>query len=55
MAAIVTTTEPFFVATLAAIFLDQPIQPQTIIGGAFIAAAVLTLQRAPRNPATGDG
>ena len=42
-AAIVTTTEPFFVATLAALFLDQPIQVQTIVGGALIALAVLLL------------
>ena len=43
-AAIITTTEPFFVATLAALFLDQPIQPQTFVGGSFIAVAVLLLQ-----------
>ncbi|HEX6316192.1 MAG TPA: DMT family transporter [Gemmatimonadaceae bacterium] len=47
MAAIVTTTEPFFVAILAALVLDQPIQPQTVAGGSLIAIAVLTLQRTP--------
>jgi drug/metabolite transporter (DMT)-like permease len=45
MAAIVTTTEPFFVAILAALVLDQPIQLQTVVGGSFIAIAVLALQR----------
>jgi drug/metabolite transporter (DMT)-like permease len=44
-AAIVTTAEPFFVATLAALFLDQPITPQTMVGGSLIAIAVLVLQR----------
>jgi drug/metabolite transporter (DMT)-like permease len=46
-AAIITTAEPFFVATLAALVLDQPIQLQTIVGGTLIAVAVLMLQRAP--------
>lgn len=46
-AAIVTTAEPFFVASLAALFLDQPIQLQTVVGGALIAIAVLLLQRRP--------
>jgi drug/metabolite transporter (DMT)-like permease len=44
-AAIITTAEPFFVATLAALVLDQPITPQTIVGGSLIAIAVLALQR----------
>ena len=44
-AAIVTTTEPFFVATLAALFLDQSVQRQTVVGGTLIAIAVLLLQR----------
>jgi drug/metabolite transporter (DMT)-like permease len=44
-AAIVTTAEPFFVATLAALVLGQPIQLQTIVGGTLIAIAVLVLQR----------
>lgn len=48
MASIVTTAEPFFVAMLAALVLGQPIQLQTIVGGALIAIAVLALQRAPR-------
>jgi drug/metabolite transporter, DME family len=47
-AAIVTTAEPFFVATLAALFLGQPITPQTVIGGSLIAIAVLILQRGTR-------
>jgi drug/metabolite transporter (DMT)-like permease len=48
MASIVTTAEPFFVATLAAVFLGQAITPQTLIGGSFIALAVLALQMTPR-------
>ena len=44
-AAIITTAEPFFVATLAALVLGQPITPQTIVGGSLIAVAVLVLQR----------
>ena len=47
-AAIITTAEPFFVATLAALFLGQPITPQTVIGGSLIAIAVLVLQRSMR-------
>ena len=47
-AAIITTAEPFFVAILAALVLGQPIKLQTVIGGAFIAAAVLMLQRGAR-------
>ena len=42
---IITTAEPFFVASLAALVLDQPIKPQTMIGGALIAIAVLVLSR----------
>lgn len=48
-AAIVTTAEPFFVATLAALVLGQPITPQTVIGGSLIAIAVLVLQRSARS------
>jgi drug/metabolite transporter (DMT)-like permease len=44
-AAIITTAEPFFVATLAALVLDQPITLQTIVGGSLIAIAVIVLQR----------
>ena len=47
-AAIITTAEPFFVASLAALVLGQPITPQTVIGGSFIAIAVLVLQRSAR-------
>ena len=46
--AIITTAEPFFVATLAALVLDQPITPQTVVGGSLIAIAVLVLQRNTR-------
>jgi drug/metabolite transporter (DMT)-like permease len=47
-AAIVTTTEPFFVAILAALVLGQPITMQTVVGGSLIAIAVLVLQRSAR-------
>ena len=43
--AIITTAEPFFVASLAALVLDQPITLQTVIGGSLIAVAVIVLQR----------
>jgi drug/metabolite transporter (DMT)-like permease len=43
--AIVTTAEPFFVAILAALVLDQPIKLQTVLGGSLIAIAVLVLSR----------
>lgn len=46
-ASIVTTAEPFFVAVLAALVLDQPIRIQTVVGGSLIAIAVLWLQRQP--------
>lgn len=42
---IVATVEPFFAALLAAIVLGQPITIPTIVGGSFIAVAVLLLQR----------
>lgn len=42
---IITTAEPFFVATLAALVLDQPIKMQTVLGGSLIAIAVLVLSR----------
>ena len=47
-AAIVTTTEPFFVSILAALVLGQPINLQTVLGGTLIAIAVLLLQRPSR-------
>ncbi len=47
-AAIVTTTEPFFVSILAALVLGQPINLQTVLGGTLIAIAVLLLQRHSR-------
>jgi drug/metabolite transporter, DME family len=43
--AIVTTAEPFFVASLAALVLHQPITTQTLVGGSLIAIAVLVLSR----------
>jgi DME family drug/metabolite transporter len=43
--AIASTAEPFFVAILAALVLDQPIRLTTMIGGSLIAVAVLLLQR----------
>ncbi|MEX2177342.1 MAG: DMT family transporter [Gemmatimonadaceae bacterium] len=46
--AIVSTVEPFFTSLLAAWLLDQALTQATLIGGAFIAAAVVLLQ-------TGDG
>jgi drug/metabolite transporter (DMT)-like permease len=48
-AAIVTTAEPFFVASLASLVLDQPITVQTVAGGSLIATAVLALQRPARS------
>jgi drug/metabolite transporter (DMT)-like permease len=48
-AAIVTTTEPFFVAILAALVLKQPLTLQTVLGGSLIAIAVLVLQRPVRD------
>jgi drug/metabolite transporter (DMT)-like permease len=44
-ASIITTAEPFFVAILAALVLDQPITLQTVAGGSLIAIAVLALSR----------
>ena len=43
--AIVTTAEPFFVSAMGALFLGQPIELRTIVGGSLIAIAVLNLQR----------
>lgn len=45
--AIVSTTEPFFTAALAALVLGQPLTPRTAAGGALIAGAVVLLQRRP--------
>ena len=42
---IVSTVEPFFVALLAWLVLNQQAGPRTWIGGAMIAAAMLLLQR----------
>ena len=48
-AAIVSTVEPFFTATLAALLLGQPLTLATLAGGVFVAAAVVLLQRAHEN------
>ena len=42
--AIICTVEPFYTAVAAALFFAQPLTPSTIVGGAFIAAAVVLLQ-----------
>jgi drug/metabolite transporter (DMT)-like permease len=42
--AIVSTVEPFFTALMGAWLLDQPLTATTLLGGAFIAAAVILLQ-----------
>jgi drug/metabolite transporter (DMT)-like permease len=50
--AILSTTEPFFTAVLAAVILAQPIGPATILGGGCIIVAILLLQRpVPRSDA----
>jgi drug/metabolite transporter (DMT)-like permease len=43
--AIICTVEPFYTAVAAALFFGQPLTASTIAGGAFIAAAVILLQR----------
>jgi len=58
--AIVSTVEPFFTAILGAVFLNQPMTPSVLAGGALIATAVVLLQRktngstSDRRPETGD-
>ena len=42
--AIICTVEPFYTAVVAALLFAQPLTPSTIVGGAFIAAAVVLLQ-----------
>ncbi|MBV6522280.1 MAG: hypothetical protein MNPFHGCM_02426 [Gemmatimonadaceae bacterium] len=42
--AIVSTVEPFFVALLAALVLDQPLTPGVLVGGSCIVAAIVMLQ-----------
>lgn len=49
--AIVSTIEPFCTALLGAWFLAQPLTRATLIGGAFIAAAVVLLQLTTESPA----
>jgi drug/metabolite transporter (DMT)-like permease len=48
--AILSTTEPFWTAVLAALILAQPIGPRTLAGGGAIVAAILLLQRATPAP-----
>ena len=43
--AIICTVEPFYTAVAAALLFNQPLTMSTIAGGAFIAAAVVLLQR----------
>jgi drug/metabolite transporter (DMT)-like permease len=43
--AIICTVEPFYTAVAAAVLFGQPLTVSTIAGGAFIAAAVVLLQR----------
>ncbi len=45
--AIISTVEPFFTALMGALLLDQPLTRATLLGGAFIAAAVVLLQLRP--------
>ena len=45
--AIVSTIEPFFVAILAALVLDQPLTRGILFGGTCIAGAVVLLQLGP--------
>jgi drug/metabolite transporter (DMT)-like permease len=52
--AIVSTVEPFFTALLGAWLLHQPITSTTLLGGAFIAAAVILLQLRPRESVNGE-
>ena len=47
--AIVSTIEPFCTALLGAWVLGQPLTPATLVGGAFIAAAVVMLQLRPES------
>jgi drug/metabolite transporter (DMT)-like permease len=49
---IVSTAEPFFVAVLAALVLDQPIALPTVAGGVLIAAAVVIVERGAARAAT---
>lgn len=47
--AIISTVEPFFTALLGAWFLKQPLTATTLVGGLFIAAAVVLLQLRTNN------
>jgi drug/metabolite transporter (DMT)-like permease len=46
--AIVSTIEPFWAALVGSVVLAQGIGPRTMVGGLFIAAAVVVLQLGPR-------
>ncbi|MEX2182210.1 MAG: DMT family transporter [Gemmatimonadaceae bacterium] len=48
--AILSTTEPFWTAVLAALLLAQPIGPTTIAGGLCIVGAIVLLQRSTPAP-----
>ncbi len=48
--AILSTTEPFWTAVLAALILAQPIGTRTILGGLCIIGAILLLQRSTPAP-----
>lgn len=48
--AIISTVEPFFTTILGAVVLGQRAGPGTLLGGVFIATAVLLLQRQPTSP-----
>jgi drug/metabolite transporter (DMT)-like permease len=47
--AIISTVEPFFTALLGAALLGQALTPSTLVGGLFIAAAVVLLQLRTNN------
>jgi drug/metabolite transporter (DMT)-like permease len=50
-AAIAGTFEPVLTIILAALILGESAQPGQLIGGAFILASIVLLQRPPRRPA----
>lgn len=52
---IVSTVEPFFVAIMGALFLDQPLTRPVVLGGLLIAAAVVLLQRSTTGGPVGAG
>ena len=50
-ASMLSTLEPFVTVLLAALLLNETLQPVTLLGGALILAAVLLLTRTPTRPA----